>query len=147
MLARLRSFDGTHVANTWALAQLVGANEPALELKFLLSPGEQNEAHTVLEAAAKMCADELSAHVGRVPCHWDQQPASNYTPWVESADYMHFFARYLQTRRPPALWALSQLRWRASRDGMVRLDSSYNNVAPPKQSRESNTSPVQERAR
>ena len=30
---------------------------------------------------------------------------------------------------------------------MVRLDSSYNNVAPPKQSREFDLSPVQERAR
>ena len=103
-------FDGTHVANTWELAQLVGTNEPALELKFLLSPDEQNEAHTVLELVAKMGADELSGHVGRVLCTSDHQPV--YTPWVESADYMHFFARYLHTRRP-ALWALTHLRWRA----------------------------------
>ena len=104
----------------------------ALEIKFLLSPAEhQSEADTVVvEAVARMSEKELNVHVGRVLHHWDQQPAIHSTPWVESADYMHFFAMHLQDRGPWLL-NLTHMRWRARRDGMVRVDSWFNSVTWP----------------
>ena len=104
----------------------------ALEIKFLLSPAEhQSEADTVVvEAVARMSKTELNVHVGRVLHHWDQQPAISFIPWVVSADYMHFFAMHLQDREPWLL-NLTHMRWRARRDGMVRVDSWYNSVASP----------------
>ena len=80
-------------AIAWMLARmrdrLFESDASGLEVKFLLSPDEhQSEADTVVvEAVARMSEKELNVHVGHVLHHWDQQPAINSTPWVESADY------------------------------------------------------------